>query len=184
MTLTDLPMAPQRRDVKGMTEQLRILRAGDQLSVTFKTAAYGIFTVDGAAVFSPSVKTFMVGSLFIESSLKPEKTVHAIERRDAPDVAVVGDDREAMQDVVDRLRHGDVVAATFEQAPHGRFTITGPVVQTVHSNIFTVGHWFLAVGGRPAERVAGLSVIADAGTHHVPVPSRITTWDTDNDPTS
>ncbi|MFE3170047.1 hypothetical protein ACFXPA_25495 [Amycolatopsis sp. NPDC059090] len=127
------------------------------------------------------MKTFMVGSLFVESSLEPEKTVHTTERREILDV---GDDRDVVHDVVDGFGHGYVVAATFEQAPHGRFTITGVVVQTVDRDILTVGQWFLVVGGRAAERVTSLSVTAAAGTHRLPVSPRIAAWDTYNDLTS
>jgi hypothetical protein len=47
--------------------------------------------VEGPAVLSPSVKAFMVGSLFIESGRKPEKTVQAIEPRTTPASATAVD---------------------------------------------------------------------------------------------
>ncbi|MCO1575128.1 3'-5' exonuclease [Crossiella sp. SN42] len=163
-----------------MTELLANLRNGNQLTVTFQHHRYGIFVVEGPAILSPSVKNFMVGSLFIESSLKPEKSVLAIESSEAPafDPAEgVEEDREVLQKTVDGIGHGDLVFATFAQHPHGRFTITGLAVSTSDHEILAVGTWFMANRTVAAGRLVEVSVLTAAGAHLLPVPGLITNWD-------
>lgn len=179
MTVTDLPMTVSRRDVKGMTELLRDLKTGHRLSVTFQRRNYGIFTIEGAAVRTSTVNTFMVGSLFIESGLKPEKAVQAIKPCETPTTAELVEDPDAIHETVHGLQHGDLVAATFEQTPHGRFTVTGVAVSTINGDILAVGSWFLAHQGQAAARLRTLTVLAAAGTHTHPVPAPISAWESD-----
>ncbi|OZM70689.1 hypothetical protein CFN78_23740 [Amycolatopsis antarctica] len=184
MTVTDLPLTPARRDIKGMTALLANLKDKTQIAVTFKRDTYGLFTVEGPAVKSPAVKTFMVGSLFIESGLKPDKAVQSIRYSDTTNTDATVDDPDALRGTVNGVGHGDLVAATFEQAPHGRFTVTGVAVHTADTTILTVGSWFLVHRGSTATRLQALTVLADAGTHTLPVPAPITAWESDDPSTT
>lgn len=177
-----------RRDVKGMTAILAELRPEDRLAVTFRTPRYGVFTVCGKAVRSVSVNTFMIGSLFIETNGKPDKTVMSLGSGDVAatvNAPETGDgDRDQLQLVVDDLVHGDLVEATFVQQPHGCFSITGVAVQTADGAILAVGSWFIAQGGHAASRLRALTRLASAGNHRVPVPSRLSAWENDDDTAS
>jgi hypothetical protein len=174
-----------RRDVKGMTTLLATLRPGDPLGVTFRTLRYGVFGVHGHAVRSASTNTFMVGSLFIETNGKPDKTVmllgpsNAVITADDPESH--DPDREQLQLIVDELSHGDLVEATFVQHPHGWFSITGVAVQTTDGGILAVGSWFIAQDGQAAQRLHALTRLATAGHHGLPVPSRISSWEGEDD---
>lgn len=174
-----------RRDVKGMATLLATLRVGDPLIVTFRTARHGLFAMRGSAVRSSGTNTFMVGSQFIETNGKPNKTVVSISPSDAlittidPDTEIV--DRVQLQATVDEVQHGDLVEATFVQLPHGRFSITGVAVQTSDDVILGVGSWFVAQEGRVAPRLHGLALIAPVGCHGLPVPARITSWENEDD---
>lgn len=173
-----LPALPARRDVKGMTKTLTELREHDRITATFKHPIYGVFTADGAAVFSPSVKTFMVGSLFIESGGKPEKNLQALVPSALP--AETDDtDRETLQEAVSSLQHGDLVRAVFHQSPHGRFAITGVAIATSDDRLLTLGGWFLAHHGTAAARLKRLTRVKTVDEHTLPVPARITEWETD-----
>jgi hypothetical protein len=83
---------------------------------------------------------------------------------------------------VNGVSHGDLVRATFEQHPHGRSTVTGVAVSTADQEILAVGSWFLVYQGVAASRVKDLVVLAATGTHHLPEPAPITTWESDDAP--
>lgn len=78
------------------------------------------------------------------------------------------------------INHGDIVAATFEQRPYGRFVVTGPAVRTTDGEVVAVGGWFLTIKGVAAERLRNVIVLAPAGTHHLPVAATISSWGTDS----
>jgi hypothetical protein len=187
VNVPDLLVHPPRRDVKSMTARLGGLKSGDHVSVTFRVDKYGLFNIQGPATWSDTVKTFMVGSLFIETNLKPDKSVLSLAPLDAmtpehvrdADHQSTDEDRAMLQKVVSSVGHGDIVRATFEQAPHGGFTITGLVVQTVDAAVLAVGSWFIASQGEANSRLKELTVIAEAGTHGLPVPKLITSWESD-----
>jgi hypothetical protein len=90
-------------------------------------------------------------------------------------------DRDQLQLIVDELGHGDLVEATFVQHPHGWFSITGVVVQTTDGAILAVGSWFIAQDGQAAQRLHALTRLAAAGHHGLPVPSRISSWEGEDD---
>ncbi|PPK63474.1 hypothetical protein CLV40_1271 [Actinokineospora auranticolor] len=160
-----LPAFPARRDVLGMTKTLLELREGDPLTVLFRTPRHGPFLFDGWAIRSPAVGAFMVGSLFIESGCKPDRSVQALE----PGVVLAEEVDEVATGVP--LEHGDLVKATSQRYPHGRFTITGLVVATVDNQTLTLGSWFLRSRGRPGVALRHLTPLAVS--HRVPVPARI-----------
>jgi hypothetical protein len=183
--VTKTPNVPARRDVKGMTDLLKGLKSGESLQVVFKSDKYGVFTVTGPAFCSRTVSLFMVGSLAIESGGKPEKSVLSIEAcsvsasgTGSEDTAVWSmDDPESLQGCVDGLAHGDLVRATFQQQPHGRFTVEGVVVPTEAGDIKTVGSWFITSDGKAAVRMQALELQANVGEHGYPIPSVITSWE-------
>lgn len=171
----DLLKPPPRRDVRSMTASLAGLRAGDHVSVTLATEKYGVVHVEGHAYWSTG-KNFLVGGLFIESGLKPDKsllsigvgTVPAASSADGPVAANFGD-YEAMRELADRVGHGDVVRATFDRKPYGQFTITGIAVQTADRAVTALGSYFISAMTR-------LEVLGTAAEFHLPTPKTLV-WD-------
>ena len=183
MTVIDLRVVPARRDVKSMTAQLALLKPGDGISATFKSDKYGIFTAEGPVWRSPTIKALMVGSHLLDSNLRPDANLLALSQFDEPaDDLPRPADRDAVEQKANRVDHGDLVRATFEQEPHGQFTITGVAVHTVDGDIVVVGRWFITIDGQAATRLKDLEVVVIKGAHTLPVPARISSWESDDGP--
>jgi hypothetical protein len=174
---------PKRRDVKAMTQLLADVAPPERIQATFKSEQYGVFKVAGPVVKSASTGSMAVGSLFIESRMKPEKNLQLLQidslddtDAGAADLLAAANGEAGTADVIANLSHGDLVEADFEMAPYGRFTVTGAAIWAPVAGFFMLGSLILSKDGAPAARVAGARLLAGAGTHHLSVPEPIRTW--------
>jgi hypothetical protein len=162
-----LSSAPPRRNVKLLTAMVAELCEGEPVAATVRSERYGMVVIEGLVVRSGSSKSLMVGGYGLEAAGRPDADLLALNKIDE-----VGEVSGATQ-VVESLAHGDLVKATFEVVPYGRFTITGVAVETVDAQFVSVSNWFLRQRGSVGVRLAALEVLATKGEHAVTVPVRI-----------
>ncbi|WP_160422483.1 hypothetical protein [Agromyces seonyuensis] len=164
--LSDLWRAP-RRDVRGMKEQLAALEPGTLVAAKFENPRYGRWIVEGELKRS-SAGDFTVAGSPIGSAKAPDGSLLSITVLEEP--ASVTPSEQVPE-------HGAVVRAAAFNDGHGRFFLTGTVVEApvfdgALDGASMVGGWLL---GHPG--VAGIEVLAAPGEHDQPVPPRITAVD-------
>lgn len=160
-----------RRDLRQIKSVLGKIREKDAVAATVRSEPFGVFMIRGSAILSVATEGLLVGGQPLETvagSGNPVPDLIGLTRAETVsttdadfDVTVVG--------------HGDIVEASFEQQPSGRFTVTGCVVEAALRDVLTVGGWHLTEpgGGIPAVRLCSLRVVAPADTHSLPVPGRL-----------
>jgi hypothetical protein len=185
MTIVDLLKHSRRREVKAMTELLAELKAGHHVRATMTHERYGVFVVEGPAYWSGVVKNLMVGSLIVDSNLKPDKSLLSItlveeSARDKGSLdAPVGTDPSVLHESALGVEHSRVVRAIFEQKPHGQFTVTGIAVESDDLAILSVGTWFIRHNRTANPRLVDLEILGFAADEGLAVPRRIVSWDSD-----
>jgi hypothetical protein len=181
VSVADLLRPPPRRDVRGMTDVLASLKAGDYVSATMKLDKYGVVNIQGFAYWSNTQKNFLVGRTIIDSGLRPDKSVLSLTVSAAPPAesevrsyTTRNDNIESLQDLADTVVHGDVVRATFDQKPYGQFIITGTAVQTADKAVLAVGTLFIA----ERYQMVDLEVLGTASAFGLPSLKPLV-WDVD-----
>ena len=170
---------PSKRDVAGMKAAFALVEDSEVVSVLFKNARYGNFLVTGMA--HPTVlDDLMVGGLNAAAAVKVTKSADGETlRQRQPDSevrafpAVFEGEFEPTAIAADKVAHGDLVVASFTQAPYGDFVVTG-VATAAEGNegYLMVGPWLIHADGGPAPRLNEVQLVAVAGEHVAPVPSR------------
>lgn len=183
MTIADVLKTSRRREVKAMTALLAELKAGQHVRAVMTHERYGVFVVEGPAYWSNVVNNFMVGSLVVDSNLKPDKSLLSIALIEEPAQgedtldAPLGNDPSTLSESALGVEHGRVVRATFEQKPHGQFSVTGIAVESDDRTILSVGTWLIRHNGTANPRLVDLDVLTFAVDEGLAVPRRIVSWD-------
>ncbi len=183
------PDIPKRRDIKGMTAFLTGIDLKRRVQGTFKSAIYGIFTVEGLPFRSPTGGNIILGGLFLEAKLKPTADVQILDyagddpRQEATvlvDSHQIADGSADLLGTVQKLEHGDLIRADFELRPYGIFQITGTAIKATTdprmAGSFMLGSWIVSSNECPAPRLRRLQILDRSVISHGPVPQPITSW--------
>lgn len=170
---------PSKRDVAGMKAAFAQVQDKEVVSVLFKNARYGNFLVTGAAHLTV-LDDLMVGGLNAAAAAKEAKSADGTPvRQRQPDTEVRAFPAEFEGEftptplAAESIGHGDLVVAAFAQEPYGDFVITGVVTAAENDDDYLmVGPWILYTGKEAAPRLSGVQLVAAAGDHQAPVPSR------------
>ena len=170
---------PSKRDVAGMKAAFALVESEEVVSVLFKNARYGNFLVTGAAHLTV-LDDLMVGGLNAAAAAKAAKSADGEPlRQRQPDAgvrafpAVFEGDFEPTPIAVNQVAHGDLVVASFTQAPYGDFVVTGVATAAEGDAAYLmVGPWILHSADGPAPRMNEVELVAAAGDHIAPVPPR------------
>lgn len=170
---------PSKRDVAGMKAAFSQIADGEVVSVLFKNARFGNFLVSGV-VHQTVLDDLMVGGLNIAAAAKEAKSADGSKQKvRQPDAGVrafpaVYEGEFAPTPIgAGEVGHGDLVVASFNQSPYGDFVITGVATAAENDDAYLmIGPWILNSAAGPAPRLTGVQLVAAAGTHVAPVPSR------------
>ena len=120
------------------------LREGEPVNATVRSERYGVVVIEGRVVRSSSSKSLVVGGYALEAAGRPDAGLLALTKPYG-----VGE-AEGATELVEFLVHGDLVKATFELEPYGRFTTMGVAVEAVDAQFASVSNWFLRQWGASA----------------------------------
>lgn len=170
---------PSKRDVAGMKAAFAQVAESDVISVLFKNKRFGNFLITGAAHLTV-LDDLMVGGLNAAAAAKEAKSADGgKEKLRQPDAgvrafpAVFEGDFAPTPTSAGELGHGDLIVASFNQSPYGDFVITGVVTAAENDEKYLmVGPWILNSQDGSAPRLGGVQLIAAAGTHVAPVPTK------------
>lgn len=170
---------PSKRDVAGMKAAFGEVEAGEILSVLYKTSRFGNFLITGSA-HATVLDDVMVGGLNAAAAKKKAKDSDGGEMmtrqpdKDVRSFPAVFEGEFSPEDIqVAELSHGDLVVASFSQAPYGDFVVTGVVTEAENDRDYLmVGPWILQTAHEPAPRLLSVQRVAANGTHVAPVPTR------------
>ncbi|TLF80949.1 hypothetical protein [Nocardia cyriacigeorgica] len=166
-----------RRNVLRLIEKLAAIEPGTVATAAFRSNMYGPHLVTGTIVTSGATGGYLLGGQPLDTSgqqRRPVAELFSLEVSSEPLPGRTGTSGSTVDPT-----HGDIVTAVFDQAPYGLFTITGFAVATPAAGVFaTGGGWFLTSRDRhtPAARLVDIEVVAEAGSHNVPIPAPIVRW--------
>lgn len=88
-------------------------------------------------------------------------------------------DTKALTAMIEEIKKGDRVSATFSHPRYGMFTVEGTVIKGgagQDRNQLMVAGWHLNLNARAAKHLHGLTILAPAGKHEfaIPKPSELT----------
>jgi len=175
MDQLDILRVQARRKASELHDAIALEPAGPVVAV-FKNDAYGVFAVAGEVARGTS---FFVGGLELGNNGKAARELVLL--TPGADVAERHGEAVPLESLPAGISAGDVVAAHFEQAPYGAFTITGVAVASPRSDDLLVGSWFITVDGIASARLAGIDVLARASAHDIPAPRAMAGWSGDGD---
>ena len=172
-------VGPSKRDVAGMKNAFALVKNTEVISVLFKNARYGNFLVTGAAHLTV-LDDLMVGGVNAAAAAKDAKSADGgTQRLRQPDTevrafpAIYERQFDPTAIAAELVGHGDLVVASFEQAPYGTFVITGVATAAEDDDSYLmVGPWIFHTKNGPAPRLNDVQLVAAAGTHVAPVPPR------------
>lgn len=170
---------PSKRNVAGMKAAFAQVAESDVISVLFKNKRFGNFLITGAAHLTV-LDDLMVGGLNAAAAAKDVKNADGgTDKLRQPDAGVREFPAEFEGEFAptptsaEELKHGDLVVASFSQSPYGDFVITGVVTEAENDDTYLmVGPWILRSAEGTAPRLGGVQLVAAAGTHVAPVPTK------------
>lgn len=170
---------PSKRDVAGMKQAFGEVQTGEVISVLYKTVRYGNFLVTGTA-HKTVLDELMVGGLNAAAAGKKAKGADGEEITSCqPDKDVRAFPAEfsgefTPQEIeVSSVKHGDLVVVSFRQLPYGDFVLTGVATEDEKdAQRVQVGPWIIRTVDGPASRMLDVKLVATAGSHIAPVPTR------------
>lgn len=170
---------PPKRDVAGMKSAFALVESAEVFSVLFKNARYGNFLVTGAACLT-AFDELMVGGINAAAAAKVAKSAEGVAlRHRQPDTdvrafpAVFEGEFAPTPVAAHDLGHGDLVVASFRQAPYGDFVVTGVATAATDDEAYLmVGPWILSSAKGAAPRLNGVQLVAAGADHQAPVPPR------------
>ncbi|WP_433523881.1 hypothetical protein ACQPZ2_01020 [Nocardia pseudovaccinii] len=164
------------RNLRALTDTLNELEPDDHVAATIRSPFYGLFIVRGRVVRSCATDRLLVGGQHLGTTGRARKPL--------PELLALAPAEDGPNDIADEMcvadiAHGDIIAANFNQHPYGRFSVTGFTVHApAAADALITGGWYLT--GRElrtaAPRLLALRLIADAQSHELPIPARITRW--------
>ncbi|MDR4532847.1 hypothetical protein [Glutamicibacter sp. PS] len=174
MTVEEFLKGPSKRDVAGMKAALSEVSAGDVVSVLYKSARYGHYLVTGT-VHCSFADELMVGGQPLAGVPKSVKVGEDKQLQRSPDKEVrafpadYDGALEATACPVSEISHGDLVATSIEQAPYGRFVVTGVVTAAENDGRYLmIGPWILNSAEGENPRILEVQRLASAGEHQAP----------------